>query len=514
MNKSSTPSVESILKTVIDAIISIDETGIIQSVNPAVEKIFGYSPEELMGKNVSMLMPDPYSREHDGYLKKYLRTGQAKIIGIGREVVAKRKDGTLFPAYLGVSEGHKEGGRRFFTGIIHDLTEVNALKKKEALLKAYGTYMNAIIETVKDPFIVLDSTLRIKMANQSFYQTFQVAPGETENKLIYDVGNGQWNVPAFRKLLESILSQKMGFDDHEVEKEFPGIGRRIMTVSGHQIQDDGKEETILLTVRDITYRKQMEEKLKRAVLELEHSNRELAQFAYVASHDLQEPLRKVISFTERLKEQTKTLGDEAKVNCEKIHASGIRMKRVIEDILYFSRIGSQEKAFEETDLNRIAQDVISDLELKILETKTKIEVKELPKIQANKSLIRHVFQNLILNSIKFAKKDVRPDIIIDCYSQDNSVEIRFKDNGIGFDEKYVDRIFKPFQRLHAKQEYDGTGIGLSICHKIVTQHGGTITAKSKPGEGATFIVMLPINAHQGIPGAPPKILSKEVQVLP
>jgi signal transduction histidine kinase len=94
------------------------------------------------------------------------------------------------------------------------------------------------------------------------------------------------------------------------------------------------------------------------------------------------------------------------------------------------------------------------------------------------------------------------------------VEIRFKDKGIGFDEKYVDRIFKPFQRLHAKQEYEGTGIGLSICHKIVTQHGGTITAKSKPGEGATFIVMFPINAHQGIPGAPPKILSQEVQVLP
>ncbi len=246
-----------------------------------------------------------------------------------------------------------------------------------------------------------------------------------------------------------------------------------------------------MTITDITYRKEYEEALKRSKTELEYSNIELQEFTYVASHDLQEPLRKVVTFAERLKDQTGSADELAKDYCEKISVACQRMKRVIEDLLNFLRIDAREIAFEETDLNRIVQDVVSDLELKITETRTKIEVKKLPAIYANKSLIRHVFQNLISNSIKFSKKSEPPHIFIDSDCRDNWIEIRLKDNGIGFDEKYLDRIFKPFQRLHAKHEYEGTGIGLFICHKIVTQHSGTLTAQSKPGEGATFIVRLP-----------------------
>ncbi len=168
LSKVSTPSVESILNTVIDAIIAIDETGIMQSVNPAVEKLFGYKPKELIGKNVNMLMPNPYSREHDGYLQNYLRSGQAKIIGIGREVLGKKKDGTIFPIYLGVSEGRKEGDRRFFTGVIRDVTEV---RRYQDDLKKQVEFTATILNTVRSLIMVLDSGGHIINFNRACEET-------------------------------------------------------------------------------------------------------------------------------------------------------------------------------------------------------------------------------------------------------------------------------------------------------------------------------------------------------
>ena len=245
--------------------------------------------------------------------------------------------------------------------------------------------------------------------------------------------------------------------------------------------------------KEIQERAKTEEKLKKTVEELERSNKELEQFAYVASHDLQEPLRKIIAFGDRLKKVCASSMDEgARDYLERMQSAASRMKQLIEDILMLSRIMTRGRSFEAVDLGELVQDVLTDLEISIEQTKGKVRIGKLPMVRADPLQMRQLFQNLIANALKFSKKGVPPHVEVQsCSAKNGSVEVTVADNGIGFDEKYLDRIFEPFQRLHGLSEYPGTGMGLAICEKIVLRHGGKITAKSRPGEGSTFIITLP-----------------------
>jgi light-regulated signal transduction histidine kinase (bacteriophytochrome)/CheY-like chemotaxis protein len=238
--------------------------------------------------------------------------------------------------------------------------------------------------------------------------------------------------------------------------------------------------------------------------ELAHSNAELEQFAHVASHDLQEPLRKIISFGDRLKDKySETLTPQGCDYLERMQKAAQRMQSLIEDLLTLSRITTKAQPFVSVDLAQVAQEVLSDLEVRIEQTGAKVEVGELPTLDAEPLQMRQLLQNLISNALKFHKKTEPPKIRI--YSQllnsaqqqpaGNSrrsmlYQILVQDNGIGFDEKYLSSIFNAFQRLHSRSEYEGTGMGLAICRKIVERHNGSITATSSPGKGSTFIVTL------------------------
>ncbi|MBF0397625.1 MAG: HAMP domain-containing protein, partial [Desulfobacterales bacterium] len=235
-------------------------------------------------------------------------------------------------------------------------------------------------------------------------------------------------------------------------------------------------------------------KLEKNYTELERSNKELEDFAYIASHDLQEPLRKISSFSDLLKdEESETLSDSGKDYIDRMQKSAERMSQLIEDLLSFSRVTTKAKPFQQVDLNKTLEDVLFNLEKRINDTSAKIERESLPLIEAEQSQMRQLFQNLLGNAIKFHKPDVPPVISVKSVMiNENNYQITVKDNGIGFDEQYIDRIFKPFERLHGKGRYEGTGIGLAICQKIVNRHFGTITAKSSEGNGASFIITLPI----------------------
>ncbi len=244
-------------------------------------------------------------------------------------------------------------------------------------------------------------------------------------------------------------------------------------------------------------RLETEERLKRTAEELAASNKDLEQFAYVASHDLQEPLRKIMTFADRLSKQCWGVGDAEKEYLDRMQKAAMRMRTLIEDLLNYSRITSKEKSFETTDLNQIVKEVLGDLEVKIQSAGARIEVTPLPLVTANPAQMRQLFQNLVSNALKFARTDLQPHVVIRAESLSSvvnagRVRIAVEDNGIGFDEKYTDRIFKPFQRLHTKDEYEGTGIGLAVCQKIVDRHRGELTARSEPGKGATFFVDLPL----------------------
>ena len=232
--------------------------------------------------------------------------------------------------------------------------------------------------------------------------------------------------------------------------------------------------------------------LEEANRKLEESNRDLQDFAHIASHDLQEPLRKIIAFSDRLmKKYADDLDDDALDYLDRMSGASIRMQRLIEALLSFSRVGTTSQELEPTDLNGTLASVLLDLEVVIEETSAQIQVGELPTLNADSSQMRQLFQNLIGNALKFSKPDVAPVVSISASRHGSAFRIVVTDNGIGFAEKYQDKIFTVFQRLHAREEYDGSGIGLSICRRIVERHDGAIFASSSLGDGATFTITLP-----------------------
>lgn len=246
-----------------------------------------------------------------------------------------------------------------------------------------------------------------------------------------------------------------------------------------------------------------EEQLRIHTAELERSNRELQDFAYVASHDLQEPLRKISSFADLLRrEYGDVLDDEGRHYLDRMQQAAIRMSNLIRDLLTFSRVTTKTQPFEQVDLNEVLVDVLSDLDVRLKETAGRVDAETLPTIEADPVQMRQLFQNLIGNALKFHRPNVPPVVRIRSVQEKSATpfasaeqdfcRLSIQDNGIGFDEKYLDRVFAPFQRLHTGARYEGTGIGLAICRRIVERHGGEITARSTPGEGTTFILTLPV----------------------
>ncbi len=246
-------------------------------------------------------------------------------------------------------------------------------------------------------------------------------------------------------------------------------------------------------------RRQAEEKLQTFAAQLEQTNRELQDFAYVASHDLQEPLRKILMFGDRLKVKCgDQLNDAGNDYLERMQGAASRMQTLINDLLAFSRITTRAQPLAPTDLGRIAREVLTDLEAAVEQSGASVELEPLPTVEADPTQMRQLLQNLIGNALKFRQEGTAPRVRISCrprvdpgHGESDGLQIRIEDNGIGFDEKYLSRIFTPFQRLHGRHEYAGTGIGLAICRKIVERHGWEITATSRPGEGATFIITVP-----------------------
>lgn len=297
-----------------------------------------------------------------------------------------------------------------------------------------------------------------------------------------------------------------------LNREEPAVtaGGRLAWLSTTKVplkDRDGKIIGLVCVSTDVSERKAAEERLRVFAGQLEQSNDELRDFASVASHDLQEPLRKIQAFSDRLRIKcSDALGEQGRDYLDRMQNAAGRMQTLIQDLLVLSRISSNAQRFVEVDLGQIVRDVLSDLEMRIEQTNANIEVGFLPKIEADPLQMRQLFQNLLSNALKFQKPGQRPEVIVSgkvlevqdyqlagATPGDKVCQIMIKDNGIGFEEQYVEQIFALFQRLHSRGDYEGTGIGLAVCRKIAHRHGGSIAAKSAKGQGATFIVMLPLH---------------------
>ncbi|MCH8311552.1 MAG: PAS domain S-box protein [Nitrospinae bacterium] len=255
---------------------------------------------------------------------------------------------------------------------------------------------------------------------------------------------------------------------------------------------------ILVFAIDITRQREAEIKILEYSTKLEGANKELEEFASIASHDLQEPLRKIISFGDLLKTRIPATDEKAHNYLNRMQNSALRMRNLVEDLLQYTRVNSKPRAFESLDLNKVVKNVLNDLEARIGETQGVVNIKDLPVVEGDPIQMYQLFLNLIANALKFHREGIPPVVNLDSAKIENGFwEISVEDNGIGIEEEYVDKIFKPFERLHGKTTYEGTGIGLTICNKIVSRHGGKITVKRQSTNGVTFYITLPEKQSNG-----------------
>lgn len=398
------------------------------------------------------------------------------------------------------------GHRPSYLAIIHsDASE--RIRLEEALAEA-NARKHAILESALDPIITIDHRGVITEFNRAAEQTFR-----RSRKEVLGTQPSEVLFPASMS-----VGQQHRIDRYLDAGEGSLLGRRIevaavrsngqtfpaemaMTIS----QEQGAP-VLSFFVRDISDRKKAERDQARYAAELERSNRELEQFAYVASHDLQEPLRKIRTFGDRLEMKCGRLLDAPGRECvRRMQSAAGRMQLLIEGLLTLSRVTTKGKDFERVDLATVAREVVADLEVQIEQVGGRIELGNLPAIQADGVQMRQLLQNLIGNALKFRRPGERPVVSVHGRflegrgrrpargsAAEEKCRIVVEDNGIGFEERHMERVFGIFQRLHPRDVYEGTGIGLPICRKIVERHGGTITARSTPGKGSTFEVVLPV----------------------
>jgi two-component system CheB/CheR fusion protein len=346
-------------------------------------------------------------------------------------------------------------------------------------------FAEAIVETVREPLVILDQNLQVLQANRTFYETFRASPEETEGRLIYDLGNGQWNIPRLRELLENILPAHATFRDFEVTHEFEHVGRKVMLLNASEVfNPNAQARTILLAIEDVTERKQAEEALRT-------TNAELQSFAYALTHDLQEPLRMVVNFTELLGRQfAGKLGEEADRLISYSVEGALRIEALLQALLSYWEVNGREKdAFASVDCGAVLAKVLLNLHVAIAESGATVTSDPLPAIVAEEVMMTQLFQNLISNSIKF-KGPEPPKIHVSAEKNAEGWLFSVRDNGIGIDPQDAIRVFGMFRRLHGN-EIPGTGIGLALCKKIVERKGGRIWIESEAGAGATFKFTIP-----------------------
>ena len=395
--------------------------------------------------------------------------------------------------------------------------QVLALKEQMTLLKEQEVQnsdvrFQAMVENSSDMITIRDHEGNLRFRSSSIKNILGYEPDEYANRASYDLIHHD-DLGAIRESSEALARGEIDMFQIEYRCRHKNGSWRYLEGIARKYDDETIDlHGIIVNSRDITDRKTAEKQLRSYNFKLEQSNRELQEFAYVASHDLQEPLRKVQAFGDRLEKKcADALTDEGRDYVSRMKNAAGRMQNLINDLLTFSRVATKTQPFQPVNLKRIAEEVASDLEVRIEQTRGRVEIGELPVLEADSVQMRQLFQNLIGNALKFHRTDEEP--VVKIYAEpispngasvqiggeevqigenDNFRRIVVEDNGIGFDEKYLDRIFTVFQRLHGRMEYEGSGIGLAVCRKIVERHGGQITATSKPGAGARFYIDLPV----------------------
>jgi PAS domain S-box-containing protein len=493
-----------ILETALDAIISIDQAGKIIEWNPAAERIFGYSRELALGRDLTgLIMPKSNEELHRKGLARFLQTGRGRMLGHRTEVMALRANGAEFPLELTVTRIPGDGPL-IFTSFMRDITE---RRRTEESLRKSEERFRLLVESVEDYAIyMLDTHGRITTWNA-----------------------GAERIMGFR--VQEIIGRRFHrfYVTDDVERKKPDQALAVATAEGHfqderwQVREDGshywanfvitalRDESGKLTgfstiARDVTQRKNEEDEIRRLNAELERrvqerttelqaAYQEMEAFSYSVSHDLRAPLVHIAGFVEMLKSDLgASLDEKSRRHLQTICDSTETMGRMIADLLTFSRIGRAEMHRIPFDLNETVKDVRRDLQAQMQNRKVTWIVPPLPQVYGDPFLLRQAVYNLLGNAVKYTRHRGEARIEITIQSNEREHVIGIKDNGAGFDMKYASKLFGVFQRLHSASEFEGTGIGLANVRRIIGRHGGRTWAEGALQGGASFYFSLPIVA--------------------
>ena len=477
-----------LLEAAPDAMVVVNQDGEIVLLNLQAERTFGYRRDELVGQQVRNIIPTGFAERLIADGTRTAAAALAQQIGTGIELSGRRRDGSEFPVEIMLSPLESPDGI-LVTAAIRDISVRKEAERHLARLE--GRY-RGLLEAAPDAMVLVNHSGEIVLVNAQAKKQFGYSPGDLLGQHVKKI------IPEgfTERLIADVLQSADCAPTPQVRAGIELIGRHkdgsdfpIEIMLGPLKSTEG----ILLTVaiRDITTRKKAETLLLRTVQELNRSNEELEQFAYIASHDLQEPLRMVASYTQLLSKRYKGKLDSDADEFIAFAVDGAnRMQRLIRDLLAYSRVGTKGKDFGNISSEEALEQATTNLRGAIEESGALVTHDPLPTVLADEGQLVQLFQNLVGNAIKYRNPGVPQIHISSAKSDGKSGETKWsfsvKDNGLGIESKYFEKIFGLFQRLHKREEFAGTGIGLAICKKIVERHGGSISVESQPGQGSTF----------------------------
>jgi signal transduction histidine kinase/CheY-like chemotaxis protein len=388
------------------------------------------------------------------------------------------------------------------------MEDVTEKRRAQHLLEQIEAYAQDVVDTVREPLLILDSSLRVHSANGAFYQTFHVSAEETENQLIYELGNGQWDIPDLRTLLEDIVPTSSVFNDFELEHDFPVIGRRVMLLNARKLREGSHAELLVLAMEDVTERRRAEAEAATAKEAAENANRTKSLFLANMSHELRTPLNAILGFSEMLHEESIERGlQDFSADLQKISTAGKHLLGLINDILDLSKIeaGKMELHLEGFAITSLIAEVASTIEMQVAKNGNTLAIACPPDIgfmRADLSKVRQGLFNLVSNAAKFTH-DGQIEVTAERQVMDGNdwIIFRVSDTGIGLSPDQIVRLFQSFTQADASttRKFGGTGLGLALTRRFCQMMGGDVTVHSVPGEGSVFTIKLPGTVTELVP---------------
>ncbi|WP_255563253.1 PAS domain S-box protein [Mucilaginibacter sp. 21P] len=461
--------------------------------NKAFEDMTGYQRSEIIGRNCRFLQKDDREQAARYQLGEAVANGNDAVV----EIRNYKKDGTLFWNELYLSPTYNDNGQlTYFVGVQHDITlrkraeeELKAnqaemeqrVEDRTRSLREKEEYLSSIFETIRESLMVLSPELKVLTVNHDFIKTFKVSKEETEGKQLYELGNGQWDIPELRRLLEQVLPTNNPVVDFEVSHDFPHIGKKLMLLNAHRIELEGEyKDRILIAIEDITDKREIEQRKD--------------DFLSIASHELKTPLTTVKGYVQVMDKLVAKTGDEKLHNAiDKTSVYIDRLNNLITELLDVSRIQSGKfKIYKEPfSFDNMVQNAVNSLHQASPSHHINVIGETGIEIVGDEAHLEQVMINLLSNAIKYSPDEKEVDVQLSVVS--NFVKVSVSDKGLGISREEQKRIFDRFYRVgNIQQKFPGMGIGLYICSEIIKNHGGNLWVESEPGKGSSFSFTLPL----------------------